>query len=406
MDNISKKRTSAGREFNPFRTGRTRLPWLALGLAILLHALFLFFLPEEVFKVGEGGEASERSFQFVFEPMPETEEIALQRFVEANPDVPENEPDETDQFSFRDQQAADESERPVTDEGPDTEGEEDSQKIVENILMPEIGPLSMDAIITAEAEAEMDAESAEVTDRIADAVGEGEASDGSGDVGESEESEERDASEEAVAEAAPAPRAPSDDFPFEDEEEAGEGSRLREGTERVENEVPSEGEVDGPIPITSTEDVTEVASAPSGGGEPRARPAPRPRPRVSPELVEAPIRRSSGAANRRGDVAIDATFNEFGEYQQQMMAAVQRGWFQEIDFFQPLDTAATVHIRFTLRSDGSVHDMQVVETSAGEVATLICQSAVEKRSPFRPWTRDMIEVFGEEQTMNFRFHYR
>jgi hypothetical protein len=114
---------------------------------------------------------------------------------------------------------------------------------------------------------------------------------------------------------------------------------------------------------------------------------------------------SNSSARRRGALAVDATFSEFGEYERQFYAAVQTGWFQEIDFFQPIDTATQVHVRFTLHADGRVSDVEAVKSNASEIATFICETAISKRSPFRPWTREMVRVFGEERTIRVRFNY-
>jgi hypothetical protein len=116
--------------------------------------------------------------------------------------------------------------------------------------------------------------------------------------------------------------------------------------------------------------------------------------------------RSHGSVSRRGSLAIDATFSEFGEYEQQFYAAVQTGWYQEIEFFQPIDTSTRVQVRFTLYADGRVESVKAVQTSASEIATFICETAITKRSPFRPWTKEMVQVFGQQRTLHVVFHYR
>ena len=115
--------------------------------------------------------------------------------------------------------------------------------------------------------------------------------------------------------------------------------------------------------------------------------------------------KSQGSANRRGAIAIDATFSEFGEYEQQFYAAVQIGWYQEIEFFQPIDTSTRVYVRFRMKADGSVDIVEAVKSTAGEIARVICVTAISKRSPFRPWTEEMVQVFGEERWMNVVFNY-
>ena len=142
------------------------------------------------------------------------------------------------------------------------------------------------------------------------------------------------------------------------------------------------------------------------GGTPEAQPQPRARPRLAPELITGPLMRSEGSASRRGSLALDATFSEFGEYQQQFYAAIQTGWYQEIEFFEPIDTATRVHVRFTIHADGRVMNVKAVQTTASEIATFICETAIIKRSPFRPWTKEMVQVFGKQRELNVVFHYR
>jgi hypothetical protein len=131
-----------------------------------------------------------------------------------------------------------------------------------------------------------------------------------------------------------------------------------------------------------------------------------PRPRLDPKLLVGPLMQSDGAAMRRGKIAIDSAFSEFGEYQQQFLAPVLRGWYQEINFYQPIDVSARVLVRLTLHSNGEVSSVKALQTTATDIATMICESAIAKRSPFRPWTQEMVEVFGNEKTLTILFIYQ
>ena len=91
---------------------------------------------------------------------------------------------------------------------------------------------------------------------------------------------------------------------------------------------------------------------------------------------------------------MDASFSEFGEYEQQFYSALQAGWYQEIDFFQPIDTATRVVIQFVLQADGVIRDIEVLSSNASRIASLLCQNALSKRSPFRVWTREMVDTLG------------
>lgn len=358
--------------------------FLALAGALFLHLAVIVVLPEEF--AGSGGkdwEREEEPYEITLAP-PEEPEPEERRYVEANPEVPENEPDRKEQYSFRDQQAADQS-RPDPEEPdePDVDGEEDSQKIVQGTV-EQVEPMPP-GVYSPEAP---------------EGKGEGE----TGGAGEAAESETE------VAERLPPPPRPPDFLEQKPEDETGEGSRPEPPGEAEEPR--PEPDPEAPVDVfrrdrqTAEEARQKQAEEPGGGGSESARPQPRKRPRLSPELTQGPKRRSQGAANRRGTLAIDATFSEFGEYERQLYAAIQAGWFRELEFFQPMDTAARVHVRFTLHADGSIEDLQVVRSTAGEVATMITESAIAKRSPFRSWTEDMVETFGDKRTLNVLFHYR
>jgi membrane protein involved in colicin uptake len=136
------------------------------------------------------------------------------------------------------------------------------------------------------------------------------------------------------------------------------------------------------------------------------RPAPMARPKLSSEITSGPIMQSTASANKFGAIALDASFSEFGEYEQQFYSALQVGWYNEVAFYKPLDTGTQVSISFILKSDGSIDSVTVLSSTAGLIATSICESAITKRSPFRPWTQDMIQVFGDQKELKVRFYYR
>lgn len=190
--------------------------------------------------------------------------------------------------------------------------------------------------------------------------------------------------------------------------EEGPGSTLEVTGEA--QEVFEEPDPNAPINVTrqpkSAEVVAEADTADGAGGASDAKPVPRARPRLNPELITGPLMNSRGSAARRGSLSLDASFSEFGEYEQQFYAALQLGWYQEIEFFQPIDTATSVLVRFVMSADGSIADVQVLQSNASTIATEICTTAISKRSPFRPWTREMIEVFGKQRTLTIRFNYR
>lgn len=350
----------------------------ALVITLFLHLGFVLVIPSSLIMRPQAiNDPAEETVQ-VDLVAPEELDPEILRFVEASPDAPENEPDRTDQYSYRSTQAANEVPNEELLEAPNVEGEEpDSQKILQGDLT-QAPPTPPAPTVQAQ-------------------QGEGPGIEG-GKLGQTVQQP-----------IAPAQPMPAPDFIQQEAlTDDGTGSTIDltgEAQEVFEN--PQE---DAPINVTRRPEETlpeEVATPGDGaGGDPDATPAPRARPRLNPELLTGPLMKSRGSAANRGQLSIDATFSEFGEYQQQFYAALQLGWYQEIGFFQPIDTASSVTVRFTMHSDGRIESVQTVQSNASEIATVICETAITKRSPFRAWTQEMIEVFGDHRTLTVRFNYR
>jgi len=362
--------------FGGYREERRLTTFVAIGITLLVHLLFFLSLPEQLLVGPSADKADESSVELVLLPPEELTPEQL-RFVEANPEAPENEPDRKDQYSFRSQQSASETTSDSPLDAPNVDGETDSQKIVQGALNPSepVPP----GVYAPNAQ-----------------PGENDGTDG-GKAGAQAQPPI------AVPQPLPAP----DFIQQEPVDDAGPGSSPDLSGKALE--VTQAPDPEAPIQVYQPQEpmpTPQVEAGDGNGGAEVARPTPRPRPRLAPELVQGPLMRSTGTASRRGALAIDATFSEFGEYQQQFFAALQAGWYQEIEFFQPIDTATMVRVRFTIESNGSVRDVEVIDSNASEIATLICETAITKRSPFRPWTKEMVEVFGSERTLNVVFHYR
>jgi hypothetical protein len=355
-------------------TQRGASAW-ALCIALLLHVSVIVLLPDTWLPTQPliHGDDAEPLEVTLLPPEPISPQEL--QYVEANPDAPENAPDRTDQYSFRNQQAASHTSNDALPEAPHVDGEEDSHKIVQG-AQQQPAPLPP-GVYTPSALA-----------------GQGPGNDG-----------DQAGAPLAVPVAAAQPLAAPEFLQQTPVSEDGPGSRLE--TPGPARELLPNPQPEAPINVYQPSAQTAVTQVGHGnGGAVEAKPMPRTRPRLAPELVQGPLMRSRGSVSRRGTLAIDATFSEFGEYQQQFYAALQAGWYQEIEFFQPIDTAARVVVGFLIKADGSIHDVEVLQTTAGEIATLICQTAITKRSPFRPWTREMVQVFGDERTLRVAFHYR
>ena len=365
---------------NPFQEARQDQWWssgAALLIALLVHISVIVVLPDEFLMSSASSAVDNEPLEVILLP-PEPLTPEELKFVEANPEAPENEPDRKDQYSFRAQQAADQSLKEALLDAPEVDGEEDSQKIIQG-AMEQAPPLTPGVYAPAVQ------------------PGEGEGTDGG------------KAGAQAAQVVPPAQPLPAPDFIQQNPvTEDGPGSSLE--TPGVGKEIVEAPDPEAPVnlykPQPQTSQQQQQQEGAGSGGASDAKPVPRARPTLSPDLIHGPVMRSEGSASRRGALAIDATFSEFGEYQQQFYAALQAGWYQEIEFFQPIDTSTRVVISFRITADGVIHDVEVLHSTASEIATLICQTALTKRSPFRPWTKEMVTVFGQERTLEVVFHYR
>ena len=330
---------------------------------ILVLLLFRHFIKSEILSL-----SSENAV------LPIELEVVPSDYAEVNPEVAENQPDKSQWYSFQDQQAADTSMEENNSPVPLVDGSETSStKIVsaeiiteETVLSPGVYQLEPNDNAPIKSEA---------------------------------------------SQANPIPLT-FDDLssitqinPFEVEEN-------KDGTDVItfknqEEIIPDATGQKIIIPITKDAlSLISEGAAKNIKDIEKNRPVPMARPKLSSEITTGPTMQSMASANKFGVIALDASFSEFGEYEQQFYSALQVGWYNEVAFYKPLDSGTQVSISFILKSDGSIDSVTVLSSSAGLIATTICESAIAKRSPFRPWTQDMIQVFGDQKELRVRFYYR
>ncbi|HLS28323.1 MAG TPA: hypothetical protein VK041_06705 [Opitutales bacterium] len=332
---------------------RARLRIIAsVAGTVFIHLIAILALPDSFWPPVVVEPRVESQLEIVLEEPEEPEE----QFIMTNPDVPSNPPDETDFFSDRDQQAAQETE---TDEGdrslPEVEGEEPEP--TQNIVADENVEPTEEWIEYFEHGWETDPEMSALPERLIPGF----------EPVESDEGLEVPVTEEEAPDL---------------EEDPVIGVELGAGEE---------------------EESLEMVDA----GEREAEPVvPRPRPRL-PQTSHNLVGERQGAAPRTGPIAVDANFSEYGDYLSRMLDVIVRQWyFLAWESLPAGETGTVVSVSFLVGADGRIRDLEVVETSAGLIATLICQDAVEARQPYGEWTPEMREVLGEEQTVRIRFHYR
>lgn len=342
--------------------------WSFIGV-VLLHVLalllFRYLLSSEILKFSEANQV-----------VPIELEIIPTDYAEVNPEAAENQPDKSQWYSFQDQQAADTSLKENNSPIPLLEGDEASSlKIVSGEVPTE------------------DTELPSGVYQLAPNTSASEASEAS----QAQPINKPTPIQPSLAELA----LTSQINPFEAVED-------KSGVDVIafkdKEESISENTRQKMI-IPMTQDMPSLIPQDVAVSE-KNRPVPMARPKLSSEITSGPIMQTAVSANKIGIIALDASFSEFGEYEQQFYSALQVGWYNEVAFYKPMDSGTQVSISFILKSDGSIDSVSVLSSTAGLIATTICESAIVKRSPFRPWTQDMIHIFGDQKELRVRFYYR
>jgi len=113
-----------------------------------------------------------------------------------------------------------------------------------------------------------------------------------------------------------------------------------------------------------------------------------------------------GTANI-GPAAYDARWSNYGQYLQKMIETVQIQWERILTESRVYPVNGThVEVKFKIDKEGKISEIINVEGTAGNQAEHACTSAITSRSPYGPWTDDMIAVLGESQEMTFMFYYQ
>jgi hypothetical protein len=322
--------------------------------------LFVFSLPRS-YVLLDPSEKEETFRQFDIEIVTEPEEEEP-RYVETNPNAPDNEPDNSDNFSARNQQAANEElpDELSPDRTPATEGEEQdlpTEKIVSGDLNPPLPSLAPP--------------------------------------------QDQEMSDANIPTTVPSNPERVDPLPgFEDDVMVSdEGTGMTEAEEVTDPNLAEE-------PVEGVEaDTNDTEPFAFESMEQTQRPMPQPRPRL-PRAPPGPIRTQRAGVSQTGAVAYDAKFSEFGDYMERVIEVVTQRWHAMASSRSYRETSSVVRLEFRLHQDGSVDELYTIDTTAKALGILLCRSAIEQGAPYGTWTQDMREVLGESQTITFTFYYR
>ena len=348
----------------------TRSTLIGLAAVILFHLLLWGSAPYvmQFQAIPAAPRPADKARDFNIELSPEIIARAQQpkpadpfKFVETNPEAPENTPDETNNFAAQNQQVA----QPVaTPDGksdrPALEGKKDfeSNQIVS-------GRLSQPQESVPAAPPPLPVPPAE----------------------------------QPVA----PPRAEQNPLPgeekFEGENKEGIGGSL---AKRLDNARAVPERVEGAPDAKQVEGATSMQPA----IDPR-RPMPRPQLVKSVQARPAILAENKFGTTNIGNIAVDARWSNYGQYLQKMIETVQIQW-ERIIISQKANpvNGSRVTVKFIMDDQGRIDRIVSVDTTANEVATAACISGISDPAPYGPWTDDMKAVLGEKQEMTFTFYYQ
>lgn len=355
------------------RAGDLRGIWIGVACTVLAHLALWWLAPHlAVLSHDPAAVAGNRSFLIEMSPdtfaapeesAPMVEPAPPDRFVEVNPDAPDNVPDETRNFGSQNQQLAQPEPSPDAGDAPAIKGEDDDfgAAIVSGQLAPRplpVIPASPPAPAPAdETPAETPTAKQEELPRPGPADVSGDNPDGLATTG----GERPGAADRRVDGAA-------DGRP--------DGYALLSGRVVIDPKKPQ------PRPV--------LPSMPAAG---TARSAP---------LLNNPV----GTQNI-GAVAYDAKWSDHGAYLQKLIETVQVQWERLILSSRIYPVPGTkVSVTFLLNRRGEVERIVKVDGSDDHTAGYLCVNAIAERSPYGEWSEDMINVLGESQEITFRFHYQ
>ncbi len=356
----------------------------------IFYMLSLGFLQTEAPKV----EDKYREFSIELEAPEEPEEPEEQQiYTQTNPDVPENEPDETNRFAARDQQAANE-EKPEEidpDNRPAVESDdtiETDQVLTGSLEEPLLAPPpSPDPSESAEENQTQPAQPPSLDQPLLIAT---------------------DASSQAQRKEVPLFGSLEDQ-----EDESGiadyDYSKLEEPatnvTDLVEGE-DSDGEEEKTLdenPASPASVVRMPVEAMNAGQD--GFPSPRARPQL-PRLPSGPTRDSRLGVSSMGKLAVDAKASKFGEYMERLIETVKFNWDDLVQRSSTEEGKSVVKIKFMLNSAGVVTDIEILEgTTSRAIGIYMCRQAIERGVPYGEWPEGLVEMFGEEEDITFNFYY-
>lgn len=327
------------------------------------------------------------------EPNPpmEVEFVQMPEFVQTNPESEIAPPEETNNVSDRDQQAAQEIPDRLNDnDRPTVEGEMDSENIVDGAPLDPIPP----PLPEGQQQPEQEPTPPQPEEQPTPEMQQEEAT----NVPEVMEPEEK------LQETAPEAL---EQEPVTEEGEMSLEEVAEEPTPEPVEEPEEEASKPQPKPEPQNDKIMMQPVAPQAATQSGA-PTPKPRPRLNFRVPSGPLMQNNRGATKVGSVSIDAKFSEFGAYIARMREAIQTTWYllATQSKYTGADIGTNVVVEFVLDQEGNILDVKVLHSTTSSSGTIMVLESINSRAPYGDWTQDMKQVIGETWTIRINFFYR
>jgi hypothetical protein len=127
----------------------------------------------------------------------------------------------------------------------------------------------------------------------------------------------------------------------------------------------------------------------------------------SEQLPGQQMQQPGGVRRQRVWSSLDAKATPFGDYDRAIVEAVTQRWYDLLDsrrFAQ--DRTGKVVVKFKLKMDGTIIEIQTLDNSVGDLLGYVCQESIQEASPFAKWPEDMRRMIGANyRDITFTFYY-
>lgn len=343
---------------------RTRTAtWIGVIGTILIHLLFFWLAPHIHRELPSGLVPPESPPEPTYEiELAPVEEPPPEKFVEANPTVPDNKPDKTDNVAAQNQQVANpEPGAEDKTDAPKSKGDPDknstaivSGQLVEPTPTTNAPPPAPETTLT-------------IPEKLA-----------------------RPQREQT-------PLAGHEKIEGEDPAGIGENiGKLPPKTDAAPTRVEGEQDGDENSPVVGQYYQVDAKN-------------PRPRPTLSPRTTRArpaPLMNNEVGSKNIGAAAYSAKWSSYAEYLQKLIDTVQVQWERINDQTRTYPSAGTqVRVVFRINKEGEIYEITKADGSASQNAVAACIGAITDRAPYGEWPQEMINVLGESQEITFTFYY-